>query len=80
MGWDDLRLDQVGQGAAGCPDACGADVVSLIAEVRRLRAAIVDQHVTGGDVQCAICLSYADSREAVIHEPDCVMAEPGGGD
>lgn len=33
--WDDLRLSQVEESASGCPDACGADVVSLVAEVRR---------------------------------------------
>lgn len=35
--WDDLRLSQVEAAAAGCPDACAVDVVSLVAEVRRLR-------------------------------------------
>lgn len=39
MMWDDLRLAQVEEAAQGCPDACSADVVSLIAEVRRLRSA-----------------------------------------
>lgn len=35
--WDELRLSQVEAVASTCPDACAADVVSLIAEVRRLR-------------------------------------------
>jgi hypothetical protein len=37
--WTDLRLTQVALGAAPCPDACSQDVLSLVAEVRRLRAA-----------------------------------------
>lgn len=38
MTWDESRLRAVEQSAASCPDACSADVVSLIAEVRRLTA------------------------------------------
>lgn len=35
--WDELRLSQVEDVARHCDDACGADVVSLVAEVRRLQ-------------------------------------------
>lgn len=40
MPWDDERLAAVEAEAATCPngDACAEDVISLIAEVRRLRA------------------------------------------
>lgn len=40
MPWTDDRLSAVLQVAAACPDACAADVVSLVAEVRRLREAL----------------------------------------
>ena len=36
--WDALRLNQVEEAARGRPDACSADVISLVAEVRQLRA------------------------------------------
>ena len=36
--WDDLRLSHVEDVARHCDDACRADVISLVAEVRRLRA------------------------------------------
>jgi len=37
MPWDEDRLRAVALEAAPCPDACSADVISLVAEVRRLR-------------------------------------------
>jgi hypothetical protein len=36
MPWDESRLAAVEASARECPDACGADVVSLVAEVARL--------------------------------------------
>lgn len=35
--WDELRLSQVEAVANKCPDACAADVVSLVSEVRKLQ-------------------------------------------
>lgn len=35
--WDEERLSQVEKSAHQCYDACRADVISLVAEVRRLR-------------------------------------------
>lgn len=46
MPWDDLRLQQVEASASQCPDVCAVDVVSLIAEVRRLREALADSALT----------------------------------
>jgi hypothetical protein len=50
MAWDDARLDQTEQRALACTseDACTVDVVSLIGEVRRLRAALewINEHTT----------------------------------
>lgn len=40
--WDDLRLSQVEDVARHCDDACRADVLSLVVEVRRLREALED--------------------------------------
>lgn len=37
---DNLRLDQIEAGAQTCPDACAADAIRLVVEVRRLRAAL----------------------------------------
>jgi hypothetical protein len=37
---DDLRLSQIEASASPCPDACAADAVRLVAEVRRLRLAL----------------------------------------
>lgn len=38
MAWDESRLSAVERTAAQCPDACSADALSLVAEVRRLTA------------------------------------------
>jgi hypothetical protein len=40
MGWDEDRLHAVALEAAPCPDACSQDVISLVAEVRRLNARV----------------------------------------
>lgn len=42
MKWDESRLHAVQLAAAECPDACSADVISLVTEVRRLRYALSD--------------------------------------
>jgi hypothetical protein len=59
-------------------DALRARAEAAEAEVERLRAAIVDQWVPGGDYQCSTCLSYADTREAVEHDPTCIMVTASG--
>lgn len=38
--WDEERLSAVDGSASWCPDACAADVRSLVGEVRRLREAL----------------------------------------
>jgi hypothetical protein len=62
MPWDDLRLAQVEAGAKECPDACGADVVSLVAEVRRLqtdRVSVTKLIDCAWSAQCGECLNAA---------------------
>ena len=52
MPWDEDRLRAVEREANACPsgDACSQDVVSLVAEVRRLRTALLPfaHHALGG--------------------------------
>lgn len=48
MPWDNLRLNEVEDGGRRCNDACGAAVVSLVAEVRRLDVAAAQHGRRGG--------------------------------
>ena len=40
LAWDELRMQQVLEGAKTCPDACAQDVRSLIDELRTVKAAL----------------------------------------
>jgi hypothetical protein len=59
-------------------DALRTRAEAAEAELERLRAAIVDQWVPGGDWQCCVCLAFADTCEAVRHEADCIMVTTSG--
>lgn len=54
MPWDEDRLSAVEAEAKACPsgDACAADVVSLVAEVRRLRVALQEIAEGCGHARC----------------------------
>ena len=43
------------------------------AALAEMRAAIVSNAWTGGEYQCALCLSYAAAREQIEHVQGCLM-------
>ena len=57
--------------------ALEARLAALEAECAELRAAAVDRFNDQSDWQCAFCLAWSkDSRDAVVHAADCIMAAP----
>jgi hypothetical protein len=81
MPWDESRLEAVEQSAASCPDACAADVRSLVAEVRRLREAGDAAMVWAIDLvprardykvwRCRGCSQRGEYPAKIQHGPAC---------
>lgn len=66
--WDEKRLSLVEASAQACDDACSADAISLVAEVRRLQA-LVTKHPRGEGHTCAP-LMYEPKR-GYAYAVDC---------